>query len=347
VSVARWIAERLEQGTLLPRTLATALSTPYAAVSARTVARPATLPTQTPVIGIGGAVLGGAGKTPVAIAYALCLADQGLRVALVAHGYRAHTSSPRVVAGDDCVLAVGDDALVAARALQDRACVWVGEDRDLTLRAASECADVVVVDGLLQTRPRRLARSVLVLDGTRPFGAGACPPAGDLRGPVDALVAVCDEVVLVTDTQSSAPRVPRELHRIPGGSIRRARVDLIGVSERNRRMSLESIASLRLGLLTTIARPGRIEASLIARGIRPICTLHGSDHRSLGRSGLRRVRAMARKNRLDAWLVTTKCVTHLAAEEVGCRLLILEVTTRLDPTPQPVLDSPPCVPEDS
>lgn len=348
MSVTRWFAERLEQGNLLPRTIAAPFANAYAAASAHSLARPVTLPTRTPVIGIGGAVLGGAGKSPVAIAYAMSLADQGLRVALVAHGYRADTSSPRIVSDHDSVLSVGDDALVAARALRARPIpVWVGRDRNLTLLAASESAEVIIVDGLLQTRPRRLARSVLVLDGKQPFGAGACPPAGDLRGPVDRIVSLCDEVVLVMDAQSSDPRLPPNLHHLARGSIRVARVDLIGASERNRRISLESLTSLRVGLLTTIARPGRVETSLFARGIRPICTWRGADHRSLGPSDLRAVRALARKNKLDAWLVTTKCVTRLLGEKLGCRLLAIEVTTRLDPGPQPVLDSPPCVPEDS
>ena len=158
------------------------------------------LPSGVRTVGIGSAVLGGAGKTLVAISYAQAYRAAGARVAFVAHGYNAAVRDPMVCEGNEDVQAVGDDTLVAARMLHGSGIeVWVGSDRNLTLREAARHSEIVVVDGLLQSRPRTLDRSVIVLDAASPFGSGACPPAGDLRGPVPALLSLCDEVVFVRD----------------------------------------------------------------------------------------------------------------------------------------------------
>ena len=349
MSAARWTAERLERGDLLPVRLARTLCAIYETVASKTLERPVCLP-ECPVVGIGGAVLGGAGKTLVAAAYAQSFAASGHKVALVSHGYRAHSRSPRIVRGFEPASEVGDDAIVAARLLGASGVgVWVGPNRNETLRAASSEADIIVVDGLLQTRPRALARSVLVLDAGAPFGAGACPPAGDLRARPQEIFALCDEVVVVSDVlrAGEAAAARNLVRRQWGAEPRMAWLDLTHARDRNRRVPVESLRRRRVGLLTTLARPDRVVASLERRGVVPVCAWRGADHEPLSASQLRAVRKLAWDCRLDAWVVTTKCVTHLADQDIGSRLLVLEVTTRLDPDPPPVLDSPPCVPEDS
>ncbi len=103
------------------------------------------------MVAVGGATLGGSGKTPLAIACAEAMAD-GARVAYVAHGYRARPErAARRHAVDDDVATVGDEALVAARALAGRASVVVAPSRQAALELAAERADVVVLDGVLQT----------------------------------------------------------------------------------------------------------------------------------------------------------------------------------------------------
>lgn len=341
----RRLAAHLENGTLVPPAFAIPIANAYAALCSPFLSRPVRLPSHVPVIGIGSAVLGGAGKTAVAIAYAQSLARSGARVALVAHGYGCRQVLPLCCSGNEPAQQVGDDTLVAAHALRfDGVCVWVGRDRNDTLRAAAKEADVLILDGVLQTRPHRLARSVLVLDATHPFGAGACPPAGDMRGPFDELAQLCDEVVMVRDALSPMPPAPA-----PGtaGLVRTATVNIPWIACGDDRMSVESVAGRRVGLLTFLARPDRILSSLLLRGIRPVCAWHGADHgtpTSLQRGAISKI---AVNRALEGWIVTTKCGTHVTPKEAGAPLFVLEVTTRLDPTPCPVLDSPPCVPQDS
>ncbi|MBL8716691.1 MAG: tetraacyldisaccharide 4'-kinase [Myxococcales bacterium] len=113
------------------------------------------LPPHARVVGVGGDVRGGAGRTPLAIALARAL---GEGVVFVGHGYGGAARAPRVVRRGDEVGEVGDEALVAARTL---VCPVVVGPRERALHFAAELGSILVVDRLLQTRPVRLACSVL------------------------------------------------------------------------------------------------------------------------------------------------------------------------------------------
>ncbi|MCU0690562.1 MAG: tetraacyldisaccharide 4'-kinase [Polyangiaceae bacterium] len=343
-----WCARRLECGQLGPAALTRPLGVVYGHVASTFLARPVRLPTRVSVIGIGGAVLGGAGKTAVALAYARACADAGVRAALVSHAYGARPVRAKRVFPNDPVAEVGDDALVAASALADTPVgVWVGPHRDACLAEASHGVDVIIVDGLLQARPERLTRSVLVLDGQAPFGSGVLPPSGDLRAPVHCLLTACDEVVIVRDPaqQSEAvnrwpeawgePRLVRTawteafVPRVPFGS------------------AYAALRPARIGLLLTIARPTRVTRALLARRVVPLCHWFGADHRAPGLSDLRRIRNLARRFRLDGWLTSSKCATHLAGLDLAAPIGVIQVSTRLDPSPTPVLGCRACAQRNS
>jgi tetraacyldisaccharide 4'-kinase len=348
VSAARWFAAHLEWGTLRSRPAARWLSRGYEAIATPLLARPVSLPPHAQTIGIGSAVLGGAGKTLVAIAYARDLALAGARVAFIAHGYSARQQAPIVCSGRESPRQVGDDTLVAARALHHLGvAVWVGQDRDVILRCAAAHADVLVIDGLLQSRPRKLDRSVLVLDAAHPFGGGACPPAGDLRGSALSFFDLCDEVVLVQDPLLGAATPATLPGSIPMPFTRTAWVEVSGLRHQQEVSPLDSVTGRKVGFASLLARPDRVLATMRARGIEPACTWHGADHRPPGRQDLHVLRKLAHQHMLDAWLVTTKCVTQFENHDLGAPCLALDVASRLDPTPLPVLDSPPCVPQDS
>jgi tetraacyldisaccharide 4'-kinase len=313
VDVSRaFVARRLERGiTFFPARAAAAI---WAAVGARGIARPLRLPLETRVIGIGGAVLGGAGKTPLAVAVARSLAERGERVALIGHAYRADPGRARVVAIDDAVGAVGDDALAAARWLVGVSVpVIVAPDRQRAVDLAAALGfRVLVVDGLLQATPARLAASVLVLDAAAPWGGGACPPAGDLRAPREALLAAADHVVAVGSGERPASCPPDTIaipSRIEGA-----------IDARGDRWSIDELARRRVGLFVAIARPGRIEAALRDLGIDPRPVIALTDHAIPGARDL----ARAARFEVDAWLTTARCAVKLPAAIGAAPVLVLE-----------------------
>jgi len=283
LSVARSLEEGRYDGWL-----ARGLSAVWRGVSARVVARPLALPRDTTVVAVGGATLGGSGKTPLAIACARELSRQGARVALVGHAYRARPGRARVVTPLDALAEVGDEALVAARALEPHHVrVVVAPSRRLAVELAARDADVLVLDGVLQTAPRRASLSLLAVDADEPWGrVEAVPPRGDLRAPIAALLAASDALVRVGQEDAADARViSRGAHL--GGEL----------------LTWEALRPLRLGLACALARPARLVRMLARRGIVPVALARSRDHFPVGGLLPRGV---------DLWLATPKCALHVA-----------------------------------
>ncbi len=273
VMVAGW----LETGALAG-VWPSALGRLQAGFAARALSRPLVIPRGLTVITVGGATLGGSGKTRVALAVTRLLVERGARVALIGHAYRARPARARVVHVDDAIVDVGDEALLAARTLGASCPVIVARTRQEAIDHAATLADVVVLDGPLQLAPVRASLALLAVDADAPWGAGALPPAGDLRAPRAALLAHTDLVVPV----DAAPRL----------------------SER----TLDALRKERVGLFTAIGRPARLEAALRRAGVSPAVIVRAADH---GPVTAALARHLARAN-VDRWLATDKCALHLA-----------------------------------
>ena len=97
----------------------------------RAFARPWQAPV--PVVCIGNLVVGGAGKTPLAIAVCHHLQQRGFRPHLLSRGYGGRLAGPvRVDLGRDSAREVGDEALL----LGEIAPTWVARDRAAGAKAA-------------------------------------------------------------------------------------------------------------------------------------------------------------------------------------------------------------------
>jgi tetraacyldisaccharide 4'-kinase len=292
------VARSLERG--LPEVAPLRLLAAAWATAGR-IDRPLVLPAGVPVIGVGGAVLGGAGKTPVAVELARALGRKHGPVAMIGHAYRAAPRRPQVVEPDDRVEVVGDDALSSARRLAgEPVTVVVGPTRQAAVDfAVARGARVLIADGLLQSSPRRLGDGVLVLDAGAPWGSGACPPLGDLRALRAALLASADHVAVLCAAGAAVP--PDLLGAVALESRIDGALDAAGA-----RHSLAELAGLRVGLLLTVARPERIVRALAAHGIVPVASLFLADHAVPSAADLAGART-----RLDVWLTTARCAAKL------------------------------------
>ena len=310
-TMARW----LEEGAL-SNPASRAVGQVHAAFADRALARPLVVPVRhhagaRPLltVTVGGSTLGGSGKTRVALACALELARHGANVVLVGHAYRASPGGARVVTPHDSLEDVGDEALACARVVAGNLVrVVVGPSRQAAVDFAARLVprvEVVVLDGPLQLTPARASLSVLALDAAAPWGAGAAPPAGDLRASAEALLAHADQVVHVDAT-------PRSVQ--------------IGRGPRARTIELAafaaSIADARIGLFTALARPDRLVRALTAAGLAPHEVVRAGDHGPLT-PGLVRLFRTA-DARVDLWLATSKCAVHLERGGLAERLAILD-----------------------
>lgn len=281
------IARSLEEGRL-DGAAARLLARAWAPIAARSVVRALALPRGVRVVAVGGATLGGSGKTPLAVACARVLAGQGARVVLVGHAYRARPGRARVVATGNLAADVGDEALVSARALSAVGVpVVVAPSRAGAVAFAAGLGDVLVLDGVLQTAPVRASLALLAVDAGQPWGAGHVPPRGDLRAPIGALLAAADAVVTVGDDG--------EARATSGG----AWLDgaLVGWDELARR---------RVGLACALARPSRLLGFLHRRGVVPVAVVRARDH------GVLVPRSLDDGAGVDLWLATAKCASACA-----------------------------------
>jgi tetraacyldisaccharide 4'-kinase len=137
-----------------------------------------------PAICVGDPTLGGAGKTPTAIALAKLLLAAGERPCFITRGYGGSERGPCLadpaVHGAD---AVGDEALLLART----APTVVAADRIAGARFAAQMKPtVLVLDDGFQNPALEKDFSLLVIDGTSGVGNGRVFPAGPLRAPLAA-----------------------------------------------------------------------------------------------------------------------------------------------------------------
>ncbi|HMJ16501.1 MAG TPA: tetraacyldisaccharide 4'-kinase [Polyangiaceae bacterium] len=313
----RWIACRLERGALAnPATRS--LSRIWAACA--DPVRPVFLPAGPRLIGVGGATLGGSGKTPVSAALASELRAAGLRVAVIASGYRVRERVARRVLPQDAASVLGDEAVALARQLTPLGVgVFVAKHRGSALELAARGEpDLIVLDGLLQARPQPLHVALLVLDSAAPWGAGHCPPAGDLRAERSRLYRAAD-VLLV---RREPGREPCSLRQSSSGPVELCWSDEItgARSADGEPSSIEDLRRLRVGLVLGLARPERVERELGRLGVFPALSLFYADHASLTPPRAR----LGKAPRVEAWLTSAKCAAKLGKSFAGSPVLVLE-----------------------
>ena len=249
------------------------------------------------VVAVGGATLGGSGKTPLAIACARELAASGARVALVATPTGRTRGVARVVRVNDDLAEVGDEAIVCARALARLAPVVVAPTRQAALDHAA--------DARRRRRPRRSLADGAAESGPRPARARRRDPVGGGRGgpawgPEGTrrrrLLDACDRAV----PARRASRVPRRA----------------APSTRPRLLPwAELVPCLRVGLFLALARPEPGLASLARRGIVPLRASSASRTTASPRGRPFASRG-ALGQRSNLWLASPKCAVHLEAAGV-------------------------------
>lgn len=166
-----------------------------------------------PIICVGAATLGGAGKTPLTSALARRLRQQGRKVNIVTRGFGGSERGPLLVdPGRHPARDVGDEALLLIQA----APTWVARDRAAGAQAAARAgADLVLLDDGLQNPKIAKDLSILSVDGMSGFGNGWLLPAGPLREPVTAAATRCQAVVIIgKDEAGIVARLPAGLPRL-------------------------------------------------------------------------------------------------------------------------------------
>ena len=275
--------------------VASSLLTPaaalYGAIAQRRLQRPAPR-AALPTIVVGGLTSGGDGKTPLAMALATRLLALGARPAFLTRGYGRilHHAAPALV---DPVhhdaRHIGDEALLLARI----APILVCADRRLSAQRAIEIgATVLVLDDGFHSRALAPDLTFLAIDADYGAGNGACLPAGPLRAPLQAQLAMADALAMIGDGAAgeicarnfdkkvlTAQLVPDATHA-------------------------QKLAGARIVAFAGIARPEKFFRLLHDIGAQVVATHAFPDHHLFTPRDIAELRALAQAH--DAQLLTTE-----------------------------------------
>jgi tetraacyldisaccharide 4'-kinase len=294
-----WRAAGIEASLLAP------VAAIYGAIAASRLSREG-YRADVPVICIGNPTLGGAGKTPTALAVARMLKAAGEQPVFLSRGYGGSRRGPLVVASDqDRAADVGDEPLLLARA----APTVVAHDRVTGAKAAHAAgATVIVMDDGFQNPSLAKDLSVLVIDGRRGLGNSKVFPAGPLRAPLDAQLARADAVVLVGEDAAVA-RAAAEARKLP---LFRARLE-------PDREAIAALTGRRVLAFAGIGDPEKVFATLREAGITVAATRSFADHHRYTQSDARELCRRAEADGLT--LVTTeKDKARLQGEQALAKL---------------------------
>ena len=168
----------------------------YGWVAARRLRRTQPYRSRLPVVCVGNFTAGGTGKTPLALAIARHLLDEGETPVFLTRGFKGRAKGPRWVDSEaDTATEVGDEPLLLARL----APVMIARDRRagaMAIERGDRAASVIVMDDGLQNPALVKDFAIAVVDGVRGLGNGLVIPAGPLRAGLGLQLRLADAILV-------------------------------------------------------------------------------------------------------------------------------------------------------
>jgi len=159
------------------------------------------------VIAVGNLTVGGTGKTPMVLAIAQWLAQEGKHAAILTRGYRGTAEE-----GESGVPQSDEVALLRER-LAGKVKLGVGANRyENGMVLAKHGIDSFVLDDGFQHLKLWRDADVVLVDAMDPFGGGMVLPAGRLREPLAALRRA-DIVVITRSVEAPLPALETIIRR--------------------------------------------------------------------------------------------------------------------------------------
>jgi tetraacyldisaccharide 4'-kinase len=209
-----------------------------------------------PVICLGNPTVGGAGKTPAALAVGRLLLAAHQRPFFLSRGYGGRLTGPvRVDPAVHSAAAVGDEPLLLTRL----APTIVARDRMAGAEAARRGgASVIVMDDGFQNPALNKDLAILLVDGRRGVGNGRIIPAGPLRAPLESQIARAQALVVVGP--SDGAKAVAERARRHGVPVFHGRLD-------PERATVAALSGRKVLAFAGIGDPEKFFATLAQAGI--------------------------------------------------------------------------------
>jgi tetraacyldisaccharide 4'-kinase len=255
-----------------------------------------------PLIIVGNIRVGGTGKTPLVIALANALFEEGFRPGIISRGYQPNGQSileaPQEVTQSSNPNTVGDEPVLMAQRIHQQIPIWVFPKRaqciNALLKVHSE-VNVIISDdglqhaGLVRWPAREGGRDLeLVVEDERGIGNGRLLPAGPLRESPhrerDATISIgaSDEIENTLAAEKSFQLTPEidsvyPLHR-PNESQ--------SIPE-----LLTKLAGLKIAAIAAIGNPNKFFEALSRLGMHLEHTLSLPDHATIKNTDIANIEA--------------------------------------------------------
>ena len=203
------------------------LSRLYGLVAGRRMRRGRRVEVPVPVICVGNFTVGGAGKTPTAIAIARAAKARGLKPGFLSRGYGGSLDVTTVVdPHHHRARAVGDEPLLLAR----EALTVISRRRVRgAQKLVEEGADLIIMDDGFQSAQLAFDYALLVIDTRRGIGNGHLVPGGPVRAPIAEQMRQASALMAIGDGEA-ADRLIRQAARA-GKAIHSATLVTVGAED--------------------------------------------------------------------------------------------------------------------
>lgn len=293
----------------------------YGSIAGRRMARAKPPSVAVPVFCVGNFTVGGAGKTPTALAIAKAAKAKGLTPGFLSRGYGGSLDvTTRVDPHHHRADAVGDEPLLLA---QEAITVIARRRHQGAERLVAEGVDFIIMDDGFQSARLRIDFALVVVDSGRGIGNGHIVPAGPVRAPLRQQMLQMSSLLRVGQGEAADPLVRRAARA--GKPVRVASLVPRPAPE---------IRDRPLLAFAGIADPGKFYRTVESLGGKIALTRDFPDHHYFSEDELTDLMADADKAGLT--LVTTAkdaarlAGHHGAAETLLARVRIVEVEMVFD-----------------
>jgi tetraacyldisaccharide 4'-kinase len=297
-------------------------SSAYASLARRSLLKARREKIAAPVLCVGNLTVGGAGKTPVAIALAVEAREMGLKPGFLSRGHGGSNSAPRLVdPAHDRAKHVGDEPLLLAR----HAPVAVTRNRAAGARLLMQKGcDFLIMDDGFQSARIHFDYALIVVDARRGVGNGHTMPGGPLRARLVDQMPYADALLTVGEG-NGADHIVRMA----------ARAGKPVFSARQRPLAGSGIAGKRVLAFAGIGDPAKFFATVEEAGGEIALKRAFADHHFYAPDELADLAATAERRGLEL-ATTTKDAVRIfdgsaATKEFLEKVHVVEIDMVFDP----------------
>lgn len=235
-----------------------------------------------PVVSIGNVVVGGAGKTQVALLLAQQLSET-LPLAILSRGFRGKaekTSQPLVIdVKKNSPLEAGDEPWLLANRLQAVSVIANKNRFKSALIAKQRGARLILLDDGMQHRKLHRDFEIVVIDGNSPFDSFL--PKGRLREDTRRL-KFADLIIFIDHPE---PLLKNQVEQVSQAAQVTAVIRSKGFYDLNDQ-PVEFLAGQKVGLFCGIGNPRRFVKTVESLNLHVVTTLFAADHLSIKKKAL-------------------------------------------------------------